>query len=183
MPADEMTKWTARIFVGLLLGCGPGGGAMHAQTASKQALKGGVAEFKVYAFDGESLKGRILIGATGEAYSIDGRLVEEVSVELKNLRACDTHKVLTYYLVDRHVRPAKPEDSVVIRPGYWYGADMQFFLFDKALTPELPDCFEGEMVVKALDRRVAATLALHVTRTDKPEAPASGEKPSEGAEK
>lgn len=51
--------------------------------------------------------------------------------------------------------------------GTWYGMDDYFLLWDK-VTGLGPDCLEAELVVRALDGRVAATLPIRVVRTDKP---------------
>ena len=128
-------------------------------------------EFSIGSYNGETLKGRILVGATVDPLVIDGRLMSWVNVELKDIRACDKKDPLKYYLTDSHVLRATPDEIVTIQPGYWYGAKLHFFLFDKELLEVLPDCFEANLRVRAMDRRIAAALPIRVNRTDKPLAP------------
>jgi hypothetical protein len=143
---------------------------MGARAAAKKPLRGGVTEFTVTSFDGETLKGRVLLGATVEPLVIDGRLVEGIDVELKDIRACGTKDVLEHYLFDVDLPPIRSDQIITIRPGYWYGANVSYVLFSKQRSKVLPECFEAELVVGSLDGRDAAKLPIRVVRTDKPPA-------------
>lgn len=144
---------------------------MEPHVIPKTPLKGAIAEFRLISYDGNDLKGRLLLGATIDTLVIDGRLFEYSEVELRKLQACDTKKPLTFYEFDFYRPPMKPGDLVTIRPHYWYGADLDFHLFDRQLMPDFPECFEADLMVWVLDGRIAATLPIRVTRTDKPSAP------------
>lgn len=132
----------------------------------KQALRGGIAEFTLHSFDGVTMKGRVLVGATADPFVVDARLVEWIDVEVRNLRSCDKKEALRYYLVDRHVPPARPDQRITLKPGYWYGADVNFLFFGAAMKEAKPSCFEGDLMVWAQDGRLAATLPIRVSRTD-----------------
>jgi len=129
-------------------------------------LRGGVAEFRLTSYDGGDLRGRFLVGATIDTLVIDGRLFEDRTLELKEARACGMSEVREHYIVDRFA-PPEPNEIVTLPKGYWHGSDVYFFLWDKE-TGLGPDCFEAELVLHALDRRIAATLPIKVMRTDKP---------------
>lgn len=135
--------------------------------SAKRRIAGGVAELHVISFDTRKLKARVLIGATIEPVVMDRRMVPWSDLELKKIRACDTKARLKHWRWDAAIGPPEPEDIITVPQGYWWGADVLFLLFDKSKTPE-PDCFEAELVVLDNDRRIAATLPIHVERTDRP---------------
>lgn len=140
----------------------------------KTPLRGGIAEFRLISYDGGHLRGRVLLGATVDTLVIDGEMFEDSDVEIEKARACGTTEVREHIIVD-WVVPSQP-NVVTLRKGYWYGSDVYFFLWDKE-TGFGPDCFEAELIVHALDSRVAARLPIKVMRTDKP--PATPPEPAE----
>lgn len=166
-----MSRMIAVAMLLLMSGCGPKYIDMEPRVIPKTPLRGGVAEFTLKSFDGEVLEGRVLLGATQDAFVIDGRLMEYIYVELKELRTCGKADRLPHYDFDIMYPPLRPEDIVTIPQGFWYGRNMYFRLFDKRRSPFLPDCFEANIKVWVLDGRLAATLPIRVTRTDKPSAP------------
>lgn len=128
-------------------------------------------EFVLSSFDGESLKGRVLLGASLDPITLDGRLLEWIDIEVRNVRACDTQKVLSYYHLDIDYPAAQKDEIVILRPHYWYGADIDLLMFGSRLKQPNPDCFEGDLMVWSLDGRLAASRAIRVARTDKPSEP------------
>jgi hypothetical protein len=146
------------------------------QEEAKQPLRGGVAEFRLTSYDGRDLKGRVLLGAMIDSLVIDGRMVEEKDVELKEVRACGKKERLGHYRMES-LTPPRPDEIVTVRRGYWYGANVDFFLWDKETGPG-PDCFEAELVLSVRGGAVAARLPIRVERTDKPSAlPDGGTEP------
>lgn len=101
-------------------------------------------------------------------------MIEWIDVEPKNVRACDTKEKLNSYILDVLAAPPQAEDIITIRPGYWYGTDVHFFLFDKRQTQPEPECFEVEVWVRESDGRIAAKLPIRVVRTENTSAPKDG---------
>lgn len=159
--------WRLALVAFMLVGCAshPGDGAVA--VAPSTPLRGGVAEFKPTSYNGEILLGRLLLGATLDTFVLDGNLYEWVDIELKNVRVCGGSERLKHWVYEALPPPPTPEQVVTLRAGYWYGEDVHFVLFDKVKTGVGPDCLEGELVVRALDRRVVARVAIRVPRTDK----------------
>lgn len=173
----EMGKrvWWPSVFLRALVllsalgsACGTVYTDMEPRAVPQTPLQGAVAEFKALSFDGKDLKGRLLLGATADTLIIDGRLFEYSEVELRDLQTCDSKKPLTYHEFDYYRPPMKPEDRITIQPGYWYGTDLHFHLFDEHIMAVFPDCFEAKLMVWVLDGRLAATLPIRVIRSDQP---------------
>jgi hypothetical protein len=168
----QITRPIALAFFFLTGACAGAPGDRGSQEAPKPPLRGGVAEFRLTSYDGRYLKGRVLIGATVDPLVIDGEMIEDRNVELKNVRACGKTEVIGHIIVDR-IGPTRQEDIVTLRKGHWHGTNAHFSFWDEVEGPG-PDCFEAELVVSVLDGRVAATLPIRVVRTDKPPATPDG---------
>jgi hypothetical protein len=164
----QITRPLALAFLLLTGACASTPGDRGSQETARKPLRGGIAEFRVISYNGRKLKGRILLGATGDPLVIDGRLVEDSDVELEKVRACGKTEVIGHIIVDRF-SPPRPDEIVTLSRGYWHGANMYFLLWNEE-TGLGPDCFEGELVVRAIGGRIAATLPIRVVRTDKPPA-------------
>jgi hypothetical protein len=169
----QITRPLALAFLLLTGACASTPGDRGSQDAAKQPLRGGVAEFRVTSYDGHVLEGRVLLGATVDPLVIDGRLVDGKDVDLEKVRACGKTELLEYMMGDLP-SAHRADDIITLRRGYWHGANEHFWLFDQKMMGPGPDCFEAEMVVRALGGRVAARLPIRVVRTDKPPAPPDG---------
>jgi hypothetical protein len=167
-----MTRSIALALLILTGACASTPGDRGSQGAATKPLRGGIAEFQIISYDGEKVKGRLLLGATVDPLVIDGRLVDGTDVELEKVRACGTTELLEYWMADLPPPPGA-DDIITLRRGYWHGANEKFFLFDET-TGLGPDCFQATLVVRVLDGRIAATLPIRVVRTDKPPAPPDG---------
>jgi hypothetical protein len=165
-----MTRPVAFAILLLTGACASTPGDRGSREVAKKPLRGGIVEFRVTSYDGYDLKGRVLLGATVDTLVIDGRLYEGIDVDVAKVRACGKTELLTYWAPDWLSPPPRPDEIVTLRRGYWHGENVLFPLFF-ATTGLGPDCFEAELMVRALDRRVAATLPIRVVRTDKPPAP------------
>ncbi len=111
----------------------------QANSSPKTPVRGGVAEFKLLSYDGKYMKARVLIGATAEAFAVDGRMVECVHLEVRKVRSCDKNELLQYYEVDWSLNPIRPEEIIHLRPGAWYGANVNFLLFAEEMKVPRPD--------------------------------------------
>lgn len=149
---------------------------MDTSSTPKTPIKGAIAEFSITSFDGRTLEGRLLLGATAEAFKLDGRLAEDVDIELRKVRECGTNKSLEYYQFDMVMQAPQPDEIVMVRPGYWYGINASFLLFGDKIKAPKPDCFEAELWVWSLERRSVLKHPIRAERTDKPRtAPAGSE--------
>lgn len=138
--------------------------------APKTPIQGGIMEFALHSFNGKTMKGRLLLGATIDEFEVDARLIEDVHIELRQVRRCGTSELLKYWAADWYLEPPRPDQQIAVRPGYWYGADLEFKLFDASLQQPEPNCFEADVWVWSLDRRIIAKHPIHVERTDNPPA-------------
>jgi len=141
----------------------------------KEPLRGGVAEFQVTSYDGEDIKGRVLIGATIDPVVMYYYLLESSDLELVNIRACGETREVPHTIFDLVV--PDPDKVITIRPGYWYGTNVLYGLFAKNIGLG-PNCLEAELVVRDSSSRVVTRLPIRVVRTDKPPPPPDGGAPS-----
>jgi len=139
--------------------------------AEKAPIRGGVLEFQVASYDGAEVKGRVLVGATVDPLMIDGRLRDLWDVELSNLRECGKTEFLAVSALESFYPPRRPDQLIMLRPGYWYAGNVSFMLlFDSAKKGLGPECFEAELVALDINSRVVAKLPIRVVQTDKPPA-------------
>jgi len=171
--------------------CASSPGRRGSQTPPKEPLRGAVAEFQVTSYDGQDIEGRVLVGATIEPLLIDRRFmpVSSFSLDQSTLRVCGKDEPIEAADYDPFVRTPRPEDIVTLRPGYWYGRKINYWLFGRAKPGPLPgpgegpgptggpECIEGEFVVRALDGRPAARVRFHAVRNDRLPAPPDGGAP------
>jgi len=170
-----MTKPCILALLFMTSACASTTGYTGSQKTSKEPLRGGVAEFRLTRYNGREFEGRVLLGATDyEPLVIDGALDEFEDVLLEKVRACGKTELLPYK--EAHP-PHRVIEVVTLDKNQWHGANVYFPLFDR-MWP-WPDCFEADLVVRAVDGRVAARLPIRVERTDKPPAPSDGGAPAE----
>lgn len=160
----SISPWIFLLMIPGMAACGGVSGENSKSPSPKTPIQGGLLEFALASFDGKIMKGRVLLGASIETFSLDSRLVEDVGIEVRDIRACDKPDRLEYKAFDWVMDAPSPDQIVVLRPGYWYGRDVKFPLFDEQTKPGLPDCFEGKMMAWTLDGRLAATLPIRVAK-------------------
>jgi hypothetical protein len=137
------------------------------KVASDKPPVGGIVEFRLTSYDGKDLDGRVLVGATVDPLVIDRRLPANIDVELDKLRACDQPELLKHLVFEALLSPAKDDELVTLLPGYWFGKEIHFGLFDEKLkTRPGPDCLEADLVVRAADFQVVARLPIRAHRTN-----------------
>ena len=151
------------------------GNAASRETAKKPP-RGVVAEFQLTSYDGEDIKGRVLIGATIDPLVMYSHMLESADLELVNIRACGEKREAPHTIFD--LVALEPEKFTTIRPGYWYGKNVVYGLFSKQRRLG-PDCLEAELEVQDSASHVVAKLPIRVVRTDKPPAPPDGGAPAE----
>ncbi|UQA57826.1 hypothetical protein [Polyangium aurulentum] len=163
----QMTK---PALVALLLAttaCSSTSSDRQARAPTPKPLKGGIAEFSVTRYDGRFLEGRVLIGATVDTFTLDGRLPEWFAVSLEDVRECGKPELLDFWSIETFLPPPRPDELVTLRPGHWYGGNVSFPLLDrKKVNGVGAPCVEGNLVVRARGMGVAAKLPIRVARTD-----------------
>nr|AYM53183.1 hypothetical protein [Melittangium boletus] len=134
-----------------------------------------VLELQNMEFDGESLSGRLLVGVKEGSLTLDKRLVENVSVELKSIVDCVAHQPIDFLEVDSFPEPPRRDELLTLSPGYWYGTDVRFSLFDEHLTgKQPPECFEAELQLRAENGSVPGRLHVRAERSARPSSPLDG---------
>jgi hypothetical protein len=177
----QITKSVGTALIVLTGACASTPGDRASRETTNKPLRGGIAEFHLISYNGTIIKGRVLLGATIDPLVIDGRLMVsgDVDLDMRTLRACGKKDEVGYIESDAFPLPPRPDQIVTIRPGYWYGRTINYWLFDQKTTGLGPDCLEADLFVRALDGREAARLPIRIVRTDKPPAPPEGGAPAE----
>jgi hypothetical protein len=122
-------------------------------------------EFQNLEHDGTFLSGRFLVGVESGSIRLDKRLVENVSVTVESVRACDTHEDIPYIFADYITKPLQPEHVLILEPGYWYGADLRFLLLDEKYTGKQgPPCMEVELSLGSFDDQILARQTFRAWR-------------------
>lgn len=160
-------------FLCFTVACGSGLDNTKSLATSAWAPRGGQTEFTLTSFDGERLRGRLLIGATIDSFQLDGRLIEWVDVELRDIRVCNTKDLIEHYLPDFNVAPIQADDVITLRPNAWYGKKVSFLLFSRRVQKTLPSCFEADLWVWSLDRQVIVKQPVRIQRTDQSPIPST----------
>ena len=126
-------------------------------------------EFLDSRYDGLSLSGRFLVGATEGPVRLDKRLIENLSVNVKSVATCGTSEPLGFFITDSFAPPPKPEDLLVVTPGHWYGVDFDYPLFDeRKANPPKPDCIEVTLSLNSFDRTPLGELRVRAERASSP---------------
>ncbi|WP_147444558.1 hypothetical protein [Corallococcus sp. CA031C] len=86
---------------------------------------------------------------------------------------CATTQPLEFLVADRFPPPPREEDLLKLEPGYWFGAEVDFPLFDELLNGKRgPDCvditltFHPEPPTPAVTTRVRAVRPPEVPDAD-----------------
>src|SRR5678815_1531220 len=88
-----ITKAGALALILMTGACASNAGEWNRQKAPEEPPRGVVAEFQVTSYDGEDIKGRVLIGATIDPLVMYSHMLESADLELVNIRACgETHE-------------------------------------------------------------------------------------------
>lgn len=127
-------------------------------------------------YDGETLSARVLVSPEGGRLHLDKRLIPTVHVEVRGVSDCK-YGAVESIRADVLARRARPEDGLVLEPGYWYGRTVHFGLFDEHLTGLGPECIEAEVSFVSGGRRVARQ---RIRAVRPPRQPPEGGPPMDG---
>lgn len=78
-------------------------------------------------YDGETLFGRLTVGAVSGPVLLDKRLIENVSVNVRSAWECTTGLPSTIVHADHFPKPPRGEDLLLLKPGSWYGARVRLW--------------------------------------------------------
>lgn len=115
-----------------------------------------VMEVQDVQYDGLALFGRVLISPVSGNLRLDKRLIPTVAVNVGPVSNCDSDQPVTYVKACVLPPPARPEDFLLLEPGYWYGRTVRFSLFDEDLTGLGPECIETDIFLVTGGKRVAS---------------------------
>lgn len=95
--------------------------------------------FEEPTYDGQHISGRLRVEADGGPVIFDGRLIENVTLNLRGVYECESGKELPLFIEDYF--PAEPtlEDLVTVKPTYFFGTKMKYLVFPDEPGP---DCIE-----------------------------------------
>lgn len=117
-----------RCFVLLVLGLV---GCAHRVSLPASGHPNVVAENAKY--DGTHVSFRLLVTAVDGPIALDRRVVENVHLTIVGVSSCDG-RPLPHVVEDYFPRELGAEDVLMLEPGYWYGASLEYRLF-KASGP------------------------------------------------
>lgn len=126
----------------------------NAWRTGTQALPHTVLDVQDIQYDGLSLSTRVLVSPEDGLLCLDKRLIPYIHVEIKRVSDCK-HGAVASMLVDVLAPRARPEDLLVLEPGYWYGRTVRFALFDEHLGGIGPECVEADICLASGGRTVA----------------------------
>src|SRR5690349_6112533 len=72
-------------------------------------------------YDGEAIRGRLLISAVEGMIRVDKRLIESISLSLRSVSDCASGQALYFMRAGVVAPPLREEEILALEPGYWYG--------------------------------------------------------------
>lgn len=102
-------------------------------------------EFQDPRFDGQYLRGRLLIGAVSGEIAVPEKVEAHTTVIVDDLVECGTNRRLGLI----HLCPValkEPLPTRALHEGHWYGADIELEVRDRSQLSEiLPECVEVKL--------------------------------------
>jgi hypothetical protein len=123
-------------------------------------------------YDGQTLSGRILVGAVKGDIRLDRRLISSASVNVDSVSDCMTGSPVTFLMVDGFPPAPRDEDLLILKPGYWYGTEVRFPIFSERFMGRAgPDCIEAD--VSLLSYRGEPVGRVHIRAVRSLQSPSS----------
>jgi hypothetical protein len=113
-------------------------------------------------YDGVELSARVLVSPESGPLRLDRRLIPGFDVELWGVSDCK-YGAVGSIRVDGLVPPARPEDLLVLEPGFWFGRTVQFAPFDTRLGLG-PECVEAYIRLFSFDGKPVARQRIRAVR-------------------
>ncbi|WNG51718.1 hypothetical protein F0U60_52130 [Archangium minus] len=122
-----------------------------------------VMEVQDIQYDGWAISGRVLVSPEGGQLRLDRRLIPTIHVEMKYVSDC-TYGAVASIRADIIAPLARPEDLLVLEPGYWYGSTVRFRLFGEHITGLGPECVEADIFLRSFDHELVARQRIRAVR-------------------
>lgn len=156
-PSCRKVLWRILALVWLLSGCA------HVGATTSEGTP--LLRFELPSYDGCKISGLVLLGAEGRPITLDRRLVEGVSIDVRQVTACDTGLPLKRTVEDIFVGPPTESDLLTLWPGYWYGHHISLRLFE---DNNGPPCVVATIIYRdpfsSGERSTGPQITLRVTR-------------------
>lgn len=114
-------------------------------------------------YDGWTLSARVLVSPEEGQLRLDRRLIPTIHVELKYVSDCKYGAVASIR-ADLLAPMARPEDLLVLEPGYWFGTTVRFGLFGEHITGLGPECVEADISLRSFDHQFVARQRIRAVR-------------------
>jgi hypothetical protein len=114
-------------------------------------------------YDGWTLSGRVLVSPEEGQLRLDRRLIPTIHVEIRRVSECE-HGSVTSIRGDLIAPRARPEDLLVLEPGYWYGTTVRFKLFSEYFTGLGPECVQADIILLSFDGKRVARQRIRAVR-------------------
>ncbi|QRK11546.1 hypothetical protein JQX13_16610 [Archangium violaceum] len=114
-------------------------------------------------YDGWTLSGRVLVSPEEGQLRLDRRLTPTIHVKVNYVSDC-TYGAVASIRADIIAPLARPEDLLVLEPGYWYGSTVRFRLFGEHITGLGPECVEADIALRSFDHQLVARQRIRAVR-------------------
>jgi hypothetical protein len=114
-------------------------------------------------YDGWTLSARVLVSPESGALRLDRRFIPELDVELWGVSDCKSGAVGAIR-ADVIAPRARPEDLLVLEPGFWFGRTVHFRPFAEHITPFGPECVEAYVRLFSFDGKPVARQLIRAVR-------------------
>lgn len=114
-------------------------------------------------YDGWTLSARVLISPESGPLRLNRQLIPTVHVQLWGVSDCKSGAVASLN-ADLLVPRPRPEDLLVVEPGYWYGRTVSFKPFDEHFTGIGPECVEAYLRLFSFDGQPVTRQRIRAVR-------------------
>jgi hypothetical protein len=121
-------------------------------------------EFQAVHYDGESLSGRLLLGAESGVVRLKKRLMPRADIHVNSIVECGSNAPVSFIMADVIPAAAHEEDLLLLSPGYWYGSTVRFKLFSERFTGLGLECIEAELTVFSFEGKPLASTRVRAER-------------------
>lgn len=126
--------------------------------------------FEEPTYDGREIRGRVRIEANDGPVVFDGRLIENVTLYLRDVRACDTGEgIRGYLIVDYFPEPPVFDDLVTVKPAYFYGTSVRYPVFKEPGPDCIDVAFTFHSGVKPMTAEGEAAVKVRFQKTKPPQ--------------
>lgn len=121
-------------------------------------------EFQDVHYDGRVLSGLVLISPEGKSLRLHKRFLPDVQQVADCARRPTVSIIMDYF-----GSMPRPDDLLILEPGYWYGRRVSFTLFDEYFTGIGPECIDARLLISSFDGQLVAGVPIRAVRPPVPE--------------